>query len=144
MLLLNTDQVQFCQVSNPEVESDNDFDALIYLNRLFIKGESFSPDQQNQALSRTQELLDSEEEVWGVLLKEESGFSLWYCSGEVHGNQYQFASLVNETDNNSTQNTSETSETKTESQSNQQQPKLSRSILNRLRKEWENSFRLSN
>jgi len=137
MLILHTDQIEFCQVAHQEAEKITHLDAFTYLGHLFIKGESFSNEEKKQAFSRSQDLLDKEEEVWGVLLEEENGFSLWYFSGKVEQNPEKLVPLSTETELSA-------SEEKPEESTNfdPSQPKFSRSILNRLKKEWEDSFRL--
>lgn len=144
MLILHTNQVNFCQVTHREENDVRQLDAFTYLGHLFVKGESFSPQQHKQALSRTQELLDLEEDLWGVLLREESGFSLWYCSGKVEMNQQKISSLAQVQKQQSSDPPPQQTEEKTESESSQNKQTFSKSILNRLKKEWEESFRLTN
>lgn len=134
MLILHTDQVKFCQVTHHDAAENHLLDAFTYLERLFIKGESF--EEQKQALSRTQELLDMEEDVWGVLLKEEHGFSLWYCSGKLENNQsIETISRNPKTETKAKEHTSP-------SEKNHTEEKFSKLILSRIKKEWEDSFRL--
>ena len=139
MLILHTDQIEFCQVAHQEAEQITHLDAFTYLGHLFIKGESFRNEEKKQALSRSQELLDREEEVWGVLLEEENGFSLWYFSGKVEQNPEKLVPLNTETESYSSEEKEEES-----TNSDPSQPKFSKSILKRLKKEWEDSFRLKN
>ena len=105
MLLLNYEQVKYCQVKGNIQGESKTASGLIYNNKVFIEAKSFSKDELEAAIKECrEEYLDHEErsKIPTLLVKGKNNIGIW-----MEDKRYQPDGVP----------TSETTETKTERQS---------------------------
>jgi hypothetical protein len=79
MLILNNDQVQYCQVVGNAAGKERILAGLIYQGNIFVKVKSYSQEKMDAAIKEfRQEYLDNEEkQIPSLIIKEETEISLW-------------------------------------------------------------------
>lgn len=79
MFILQKDQVQMCQFQLTDEEKS--YLGFIYLDRLFMRGESSTTDQLKIAVKQTQYLLESGK--FAVILRNDDSYSIWALAPET-------------------------------------------------------------
>jgi hypothetical protein len=80
MLILDSDQIQYCQVKSSIEPKSKTISGLIYLNNIFIKVKSYKKDELDLAIKECrEEYLDCEErtEIPTLIIKDDKGVALW-------------------------------------------------------------------
>jgi len=79
MLILASKDVKYCFVSSQKQgEQTATLPGLAYRGHLFIRVKSYQKNQLDKAIVKCREFLDLEIPVLCLIVKEASGFSLWY------------------------------------------------------------------
>jgi len=79
MLILASKDVKYCFVSSQKQNTKTQpMPGVAYRGHLFAKVKSYQQNQLDKAIIRCREFLDLEIPVLCLIVKEASGFSLWY------------------------------------------------------------------
>jgi len=78
MLILNEQEVIYCQVVRPGRGKFGKLSGLAYNNRLFCKIESYPITEYKSAVNRARELFDEEQQqVIFLLVEEANAYTIW-------------------------------------------------------------------
>ena len=78
MLILNHQEVIYCNVVRPNLGKFNKLSGLEYSNRLFFKIESYQISEYKTAVNRARQIFDEAEQRFIFLVIEEpNGYSIW-------------------------------------------------------------------
>ena len=100
MLILTTQDIQYCQLKGAKSSSKTKYLGIFYRGFLFVKVESFSHNQLSHATSRCRQFLEKEKPITSIILKETNNITLWREAPELNLVLPE-RELVNYRDNNS-------------------------------------------
>ncbi len=84
MLILSSKDVKYCFVSSQKKsQQTSPLAGVAYRGHLFAKVKSYQHNQLDKAIARCREFLDLEIPVLCLIVKESTGFSLWYQDGSL-------------------------------------------------------------
>lgn len=78
MLILNTSDVEYCQVNHFQGKEIKTLLGLNYRGLLFIKSRTYAKTQLKNAIDRCRHFLDLEIPVTSIVLTEDSCISVWF------------------------------------------------------------------
>ncbi|NET35191.1 MAG: mechanosensitive ion channel protein [Cyanothece sp. SIO1E1] len=79
MLVLNAEDVTYCNVIYQLAGQADVLPGLAYQDKLFVKGQSFGPAQGQEAIKRARQIfLDQKAQGLLLVVKDENGFTLWH------------------------------------------------------------------
>lgn len=77
MLILKSENVQYCHLSHQEESATTSFPGLSYRGHLFVQVESYPLNQSLNAISHCREFLDRQVPVMSIIVKEATRLTLW-------------------------------------------------------------------
>jgi len=78
MLILNHQEVIYCQVVRPKLGKFNKLPGLTYHHRLFCQVESYQIGEYKVAVNRARQIFDAaEQRLIFLLVEEPTGYSIW-------------------------------------------------------------------
>ena len=83
MLILTTKDIQYCQLTRAKSFSPIISLGIFYRGFLFIQVSSFSYNQFNNAIERCRKLLEGEQPVTTLIIKEKNSLTLWCEAPEL-------------------------------------------------------------
>ena len=106
MLLLNANQVRYCQVTKQVQGGKVEVvPGIVYHGKIFVRGEIFPLTQKKRAIEYSrQRFTDYQEKVYILIIEEGDRLTLWYESSQAkqlapHKNQY-FSDFISTIDLN--------------------------------------------
>lgn len=79
MLIVGCKDVKYCSVSHKKKNPTEALPGVSYRGFLFAKVTSYGQNHLDKAIRRCREFLDLEVPVLCLIIKESTGFSLWYA-----------------------------------------------------------------
>lgn len=84
MLILEAEQVKYCNVVRKIAEREEIIPGISYQGNLFVKAKSFDKDQLEIAIKQCRELfLDAQTPILALIIKDKTGFSIWSQDNEI-------------------------------------------------------------
>lgn len=84
MLILHANQVEYCRVARQAGPKTELLPGVAYRQRLFVKGETYTPDRRKQAiLDCRQRFAEKQGLVYILLIVGEEEIALWYQDDTV-------------------------------------------------------------
>ena len=78
MLILSSDQVEYCQVIRKVQEQEEIVPGLLYKDKLFLKQASYDIDDQEKALQLCrQKFLDNKPPILSLIIEEQEDLGVW-------------------------------------------------------------------
>ncbi|ACK68201.1 hypothetical protein PCC8801_4278 [Rippkaea orientalis PCC 8801] len=82
MLVLNSDQVKYCQVVSTNSDIPQVLEAIYYQEKFFIKGKSFSLNTDSKAFKKMYNTLEIKQKI-AVFVKYSSQLTVYYFNPNV-------------------------------------------------------------
>jgi hypothetical protein len=79
MFILNENEVQYCCINYEIAGRIKNISAVKYYSHMFIKVAAYATEQYQNAVSQCRYYLELEEPILAIVVKEETGYTLW-CS----------------------------------------------------------------
>lgn len=83
MLILTSDQVEYCDIFCQVSGQIRKLPGVTYHGRCFVRGESYSKNQLKLAINHTRQLLNDPSEMLVALIESSTGFTLCYWDNRV-------------------------------------------------------------
>lgn len=77
MFILSSEEVHYRNVSHLLTYPVKPINGLSYHDRLFVRVESYTQEQWNDAIRKCRELLEVKTSILSIIVKEPDGFTLW-------------------------------------------------------------------
>ncbi|MDJ0726735.1 MAG: hypothetical protein QNJ38_16640 [Prochloraceae cyanobacterium] len=77
MFILTPEDIEYCELHNSKVSPNKKYNGLYYRGFYFIQVACFSLKELKQAIKKCRQILDEEEQITSIVVKEANRITLW-------------------------------------------------------------------